>query len=66
MELLQFKIHDVREPFASFDGIEQLNQFLLLLDGKHKVGADDVRQPSDILNLDSRKHLIDVRVLAEL
>ena len=66
MELLQFQVHDVGESLAALDGIEDLDQFLLLLDGEHEIGADDVGEPADVVHLDRRKNLFDIRVLAEL
>ena len=66
MQLFDFDVQNVGQPLAALDGIEDLDQLLLLFNRQHHVGADRVGQPADVVDLDRGEDLVGVQVLAQL
>ena len=61
---LDLDIKKIGKALTPLNGIEDLNQFLLLLDRQHHVGTNGVGQASDIVDFDRGQHLICVQILA--
>ena len=66
VQLFDLDVEHVSDPGQTLGGIEDLQQFLLLFDGKLEVGGDGVRQLGGVFHAHSRDHGFVIQRLAQL
>ena len=66
VQLFDFDVEDIGDAGEAFGGIEDFQQFLLLLNGELQVGGDDVCEFGRIFHAHGRNHGLVVERLAQL